>query len=142
MGATATIEVDEFLPYPPDVVWRALTDSDRLAAWLMPNDFEPEIGHRFAFATGRWGTTGREVLDMQPERLLRFSWRNGPLDTEVTWRLEPEGNGTRLFLQHCGFDLDHPMPRFAYDSMSDGWRSEVIPSLTGHLAAPDSGPSR
>lgn len=134
MSATATIEVDEFLAHPPDVVWQALIDRDRLAAWLMPNDFRPEIGHRFTFDTGRWGITHCEVLEMQPERLLRFSWRNGPLDTEVTWRLEPEGRGTRLMLEHRGFDPDHPMQRFAYESMSDGWGSQVVPSLADHLA--------
>lgn len=135
MDTTATIEVDEFLGHPPDVVWHALTDSDRLAAWLMPNDFRPEVGHCFTLDTGRWGTTHCEVLEIEPERLLRFSWRNGPLDTEVTWRLAPEGRGTRLILEHRGFDLDHPLQRSAHEGMSDGWESEVVPSLAAHLAS-------
>lgn len=130
----ATIEVDEFLAHSPAVVWRALTDSDRLAAWLMPNDFRPEVGHRFHLDAGSWGTTECEVLEIEPERLVRYSWRNGALDTEVVWRLVPEGHGTRILLEHRGFDLDHPVQRFAFDQMRGGWRSQVHASLRSHLA--------
>ena len=28
------------LPYPPEKVWRALTEPELLAAWLMPNDIQ------------------------------------------------------------------------------------------------------
>lgn len=130
----SSIEVDEFLPHPPSAVWEALTRSDRLAQWLMPNDFACEVGHRFTLDTGDWGTTHCEVLEVEPERLLRYSWRNDPLDTEVIWRLVPEGKGTRLLLEHRGFDLDDPLQRYAHDGMSEGWRSEVIAALADHLA--------
>ena len=43
---TDTIAVDQFLAHPPAKVWHALTDSDLLARWLMPNDFAPTVGHR------------------------------------------------------------------------------------------------
>jgi uncharacterized protein YndB with AHSA1/START domain len=137
----AAIEVDEFLPHPPATVWAALTTSDRLQVWLMPNDFVPEVGHRFTFDTGSWGITECEVLDIEAERLLRYSWRNGALDTEVVWRLVPEGTGTRLFLEHRGFDLDHPVQRFAYDGMRGGWRSGVLRALRDHLARETTEPS-
>src|SRR5262249_37620569 len=45
------IRLDEFLAHPPARVWRALTDPDLLARWLMPNDFRPAAGHRFTFRT-------------------------------------------------------------------------------------------
>jgi uncharacterized protein YndB with AHSA1/START domain len=131
----ASIEVDEFLPHAPDVVWDALTSSEKLARWLMPNDFAAVVGHRFQLDTGEWGTTHGVVLEVDAPRLLRYSWRNGPLDTEVTWRLVPEGHGTRLFLDHAGFELDHPVQRSAYDGMRGGWRSRVVPALAAHLAA-------
>ena len=133
MSAPATIEVDEFLPHPVEAVWEALTRADHLAEWLMPNDFLLEQGHRFTFDTGTWGVTECEVLEIQPRALLRLSWRNGPLDTEVIWRLKSEGSGTRLFLEHRGFDLDHPMERFAFDGMRRGWRSGVLAALARRL---------
>jgi uncharacterized protein YndB with AHSA1/START domain len=133
VSRTATIKVDEFLPHPPHVVWEALTDPDRIAVWLMPNDFVAEVGHRFTLDTGPWGLTECEVLDIEPEQLPRYTWRNGPLDTEVIWRLVPEGRGTRLQLEHRGFDLDHPVQRSAFDGMRRGWRSHVLAALAAHL---------
>lgn len=129
-----TIEVDEFLPYPASRVWRALVDAKELAQWFMASDFRPEVGHHFTLDTGRWGTTHCVVTAVEPERLLRYTWRNGPLDTVVTWRLVPEGNGTRLLLEHHGFDLSDPAQRRAFDGMSGGWRSLVFASLAHHLA--------
>jgi uncharacterized protein YndB with AHSA1/START domain len=38
---TDAIRTDSFFPHPPEKVWRALTDPELLASWLMPNDFEP-----------------------------------------------------------------------------------------------------
>lgn len=140
MSTSARIEADEFLPHPVSVVWEALTDSDRMAVWLMPNDFVLQVGHRFTLDTGNWGTTECEVLEVKPHQLLRYSWRNGALDTEVVWRLVPEGHGTRLLLEHRGFDLDHPIERTAYDGMHGGWRSEVLTALRRHLMA-TSGPT-
>lgn len=132
MNRSATIELDEFLPHPVAVVWDALTSRERLAAWLMPNDFVLEVGRRFKLDTGTWGMTECEVLAFEPERYLRYSWRNAPLDTEVTWRLVPEGTGTRLLLEHRGFD--HPAQRAAYEGMRGGWRSIVRDGLRRHLA--------
>ena len=42
---------DEVYPHPIERVWRALTDSEAMTDWLMPNDFEPKIGHKFRFHT-------------------------------------------------------------------------------------------
>lgn len=128
-----TIEVDEYLPHRPEVVWHALTSQDELGRWLMPNDFLPTVGHRFTFDTGRWGTTHCEVLEIVPERTLRYSWRNGSLDTEVTWSLVPEGRGTRLFVSHSGFDPDDPGQRSAYEGMRGGWRAAALVDLRSHL---------
>jgi len=134
-ATTATIEADQFLGHPPATVWRALTDPALISRWMMPTDFVAEVGHRFTYDMGSWGLTHCEVLALEPERLLRISWVNAPLDTTVTWRLEPEGTGTRLFVEHAGFDLDDPQQRFAFDGMSEGWRSDVAERLDACLAA-------
>lgn len=126
------IYVDEFLPHPPEKVWRALTDPDLIARWLMPNDFKLEVGHRFTFqgfpipAAGFGGTGHSEVLEFEPEKMLKIAWRAAPddlssLDSMVTFTLEPEGHGTRLFLAHEGFNPDDPYQSAARRIMSDGW---------------------
>jgi uncharacterized protein YndB with AHSA1/START domain len=142
MAEAHSIHVDEFLPHPPQRVWQALTDPAKLAVWLMPNDFRPVVGHRFTFrthpiaASGFDGVVSCEVLDIDAPRLLRISWSGGPkMATTVTWRLQPEGRGTRLFLDHEGFDPEDPMQVFAHKTMGAGWRSGVMRGLRALLDA-------
>jgi uncharacterized protein YndB with AHSA1/START domain len=94
-------------PHPPEKVWRALTDPRAIAQWLMENDFEAKVGHKFQFhAAPRPGWDGVvhcEVLEVDPPRRLVYSWKGGPLDTRVSWVLEPTADGTRLRLDHTGF---------------------------------------
>lgn len=138
---TETIAVDQFLAHPPSTVWRALTDSAMLARWLMPNDFVPRLGHRFTFTTdphpaqGFDGVVHCEVLALDPEHSLRWAWRGGRLDTTVTWTLVPEGRGTRLFLEHAGFDPDDPVQARTFTILRGGWRSRVMPALAASLAS-------
>jgi uncharacterized protein YndB with AHSA1/START domain len=135
MTDSCTIRIDQFFPYPPRQVWNVLTDSDLLARWLMPNDFQLVVGHHFTFENVPLpnvkfgGTVYCEVLDFEVERRLRISWvdqgeENG-LNSTVTWRLETEGNGTHLFLEHDGFDPTHPLQQVGYQMMSQGWRRIV-----------------
>ena len=111
--APDAIEFECDLPEPPEKVWRALTVPELLAAWMMPNDIEPETGSRFAFA-GPEAAIECEILDAEPERLLRYSWRErpqpgdsarqDPLDSTVTFTLARTlSGGTHLRIVHGGF---------------------------------------
>ncbi|RJL35321.1 SRPBCC family protein [Bailinhaonella thermotolerans] len=130
-----TVRVDQFLPHPPARVWRALTEPELIARWLMPADFRLEVGHRYTMratampGTGFSGTVQAEVLAFEPERMLRIGWRDADSDQPcgadwtITWTLRPEGRGTRLFLTHEGLDPDNPLQRRARTIMGGGWRS-------------------
>jgi uncharacterized protein YndB with AHSA1/START domain len=117
----ATIECDEFLAHPPSVVWRAITDPELQARWWAPGDIRPVVGHRFTITLYPFGELPSEVLAVEPERMIRYSLGGGSFDTTLTWRLVPEGNGTRLFLTQEGFDLDSPLAKDAFDRMKHGW---------------------
>ncbi|TWS94466.1 SRPBCC domain-containing protein [Reyranella sp. CPCC 100927] len=100
-----TVECD--LDQPPAQVWRALTEPELLAAWLMPNDIRPAVGDRFVLQgePDVGGAIDCEVLAAEPHRLLRYSWRGGEgLDSVVTFELAgtPSG-GTHLRIVHNGF---------------------------------------
>ncbi len=69
------------------------------------------VGHRFTLDMGQWGKQPCEITAVDPERLLEYHFAEGVLDTTITWRLEPEDEGTRLYLVHAGFDLDSPPGR-------------------------------
>ncbi|MEV5558283.1 SRPBCC domain-containing protein [Nonomuraea wenchangensis] len=134
------IRLDQFIAHPPAKVWRALTEPDLIAKWLMPGDFRPEVGHRFTFRTapqksvGFDGVVHCEVLELEPERLLKLSWGDGKnADWTVTWRLEPEGRGTRMFLDHEGFDPDDELQQRSRRIMGGGWRSMRIAEVVAAL---------
>jgi len=104
-----TIRKTVTFPHPREHVWRAITDPALLGRWLMPNDFAPVAGHKFRFKSdpqpGWDGVVNSEVLEVRPLELLRFTWRGGPLDTVVTFRLATTGAGhTRLEFEHTGFN--------------------------------------
>jgi uncharacterized protein YndB with AHSA1/START domain len=117
----ARIELDRLYPHPPAAVWKALTDPALQAKWWAAGDIRPVVGHRFELDMGAWGKQACRVLEVVPERLLKYSFAEGRLDTTLTWRLEPEGSGTRLTFLHEGFDLDSPMSRQALEGMKPGW---------------------
>jgi uncharacterized protein YndB with AHSA1/START domain len=64
-----------------------------------------------------------------------MSWRNGPLDTIVSWSLTPEDTGTRLTIVHSGFDPDDRQQRQALDAMADGWGGTIVARLRDVLGA-------
>ena len=128
---TQSISMEYDLPHPPAKVWRALTEPELLAAWLMATDMRPLVGHSFTVKsqpTPWWdGMVNCEVLEIDLHKCLRYSWRAGPessrLDTVVTWILTPTpSGGTRLALEHSGF---LPANAFAFNGASEGWQRMV-----------------
>jgi uncharacterized protein YndB with AHSA1/START domain len=120
-------------------VWRALTDSAILAEWLMPNDFEPSVGHQFTFRTepnpqaGFDGIVHCEVLECAPPSRLAYSWAGGGIDTRVTYQLEPDGDGTRVLFEQSGFDLSQSWGDAALRGAEVGWR-RMLDKLAGVIA--------
>lgn len=102
------LKLSAFYPFPPDRVWKALTDSRALSVWLMPNDFKPQIGHKFNFRTkpapGFDGVVHCEVMELVEQKRLSFSWKGGPVDTVVSFELEKAPNGTSVRFEQKGFD--------------------------------------
>lgn len=113
--ADASLNFECELADPPEKVWRALTEPELLAAWMMmPNDITPEVGSRFAFDRSE-APIECEILEAEPGRLLRYSWRerrgggrderlDNPLDSIVTFTLaRTVSGGTHLRIVHDGF---------------------------------------
>jgi uncharacterized protein YndB with AHSA1/START domain len=130
---TETIHVDQFLSQPPAKVWLMLTEPDRLASWWAAGDIRPEVGHEFTLDMGRWGAQRCTVTAVEEARLLSYTFGEGDVDWTITWRLAPEGVGTRLFLEHGGFDIDDPRQATAFSTMSQGWAGKVLPHLARRL---------
>ena len=114
---TRTVTVEREVAYPPEKIWRALTQPHLIAEWLMKNDFAAVVGHRFDFSAD-WGSVGCEVLEVEPNKTLAYSWGAYGLDSVVTWTLTPTGTGTHLRMEQTGFRPDQQQ---AYQGAKFGW---------------------
>lgn len=127
-------------PYPPERVWRALTDRGELGRWLMRNDFEARPGHQFQFhdkpRPGFSGAVNCEVIEIEPPSRLAYKWVSEGLNTIVRFSLEPaSGGGTRLILEHSGFDGAGGMMISALLSWNRRLR-ETLPGIFGGGSTP------
>ena len=139
-----TLAFEHDLPHPPGTVWRALSDPDLLAEWLLPPvGFEAEAGTAFAFMAppqpGWDGIVSCRVLEAEPPERLRLAWSVGDLDTVVTFALTPTEAGTRLTIEQSGFRPDQEGnlrgAQYGWATMSNRLRD-----LLGRLGAPPSPP--
>jgi len=101
------------LEHSPAKVWRALTQPELLAQWLLPvegNALELRVGEEFTYRTqphpGWDGTVNCRLLRIEPERELVYAWTVPFLDTVVTFTLVPTDAGTQLTIVQAGFQPD------------------------------------
>ena len=119
---TLAFEVD--LQHQPSKVWRAITDPELLAEWLLPVvEGKLEMGSAFAFKTqpypGWDGVVRCRVLESEAQKKLSYAWVVGDMDTIVTFTLTPTASGTRLFLVHSGFK---PEQKQNFGGARYGWK--------------------
>jgi uncharacterized protein YndB with AHSA1/START domain len=113
-----SVVVEREVPFPPEKIWRALTQPHLIEEWLMKNDFMPVADHRFTLR-GDWGSVDCQVLTLEPNKTLSYAWGAMGLASVVTWTLTPTNDGTRLRLEHSGF---RPEQEQAYQGAKYGWK--------------------
>jgi uncharacterized protein YndB with AHSA1/START domain len=124
---TRSVVVEREFPYPPEKIWRALTQPHLIEEWLMKNDFKPVVGHRFnlraAPQPGWNGVIDCEVLVVEPNKTLSYTWNSGEAElaikSVVTLSLAPTGTGTLLRMEQTGFRQDQ---RQNYQGAKYGWQ--------------------
>ena len=122
---TESISFEFDLRHPPEKVWRALTQPELLAEWLLPvASLQLEPGAEFTFTAppkpGWDGTVDCRFVEIEPQRKLSYTWVVGfGLDTVVTFTLTPTASGTRLNLVQSGF---RPDQKQNFGGARYGWR--------------------
>jgi uncharacterized protein YndB with AHSA1/START domain len=114
---TRSVVVEREMPYPPEKIWRALTLPHLIEEWLMKNDFQPVVNHRFNFRAD-WGGVDCQVMVVEPNKMLSYTWGAFGVGSVVTWTLTPTNTGTHLRMEHSGFQLDQQQ---AYHGAKAGW---------------------
>ena len=115
---TRSVVVEREIPYPPEKIWRALTQPHLIEEWLMKNDFKPAVDHRFNLR-GDWGAVDCRVLAVEPNKTLSYTWSALGLESVVIWTLTPTSTGTHLRMEQSGFRLDQQQ---AYQGAKYGWQ--------------------
>jgi uncharacterized protein YndB with AHSA1/START domain len=121
-AASRTLVIEREMPHPPEKVWRALTQGPLIEEWLMKNDFQPVVGHRFSFRStpvpGWDGVIESEVQVIEPNSRLSYSWGTMGTMSVVTWTLTPTKAGTHLRMEQTGFRSEQDA---AYKGATYGW---------------------
>jgi len=140
--ATRTVTLEREFAHPPEKVWRALTQPELVAEWLMRNDIKPVVGHRFNFRAdpmpGWNGVTDCEVLVAEAPRRLSYTWNASGeeaktgIKTVVTFTLTPTKAGTLLHMEQSGFRAEHDHDRF-FQGAQYGWQ-KMLGALEGVLS--------
>ncbi len=135
--ATRSVTIERRMSHPPEKVWRALTQGPLIEEWLMKNDFQPVVGHKFTFRSDpmpQWdGVIDAEVIEVESHSRLSYTWSALGLKSVVTWTLTPVDGGTYLRMEQSGFRLDQEA---AYRGANYGWQRFIgnLERLVGEIA--------
>jgi uncharacterized protein YndB with AHSA1/START domain len=135
-ATTRSLVIEREMPHTPEKIWRALTQGSLIEEWLMKNDFQPVVGHRFQFRSTpapNWnGIIDGEVLVVEPNSRLAYSWGSMGGTSVVTWTLTPTSGGTRVRMEQTGFRSEEDGN---YKGASYGWNKFIgsLESVAGKL---------
>jgi uncharacterized protein YndB with AHSA1/START domain len=135
-ATTRSLVIEREMPHTPEKIWRALAQGSLIEEWLMKNDFQPVVGHRFQFRSTpapNWnGIIDGEVLVVEPNSRLAYSWGSMGGTSVVTWTLTPTSGGTRVRMEQTGFRSEEDGN---YKGASYGWNKFIgsLESVAGKL---------
>ena len=122
-AGTRAVVVEREVPFPPERIWRALTQPHLIEEWLMKNDFKPVVDHRFNLRKNPQPDVSIvvdcQVLAVEPHKTLSYTWAAYGLESVVTWTLTPTRTGTLLRMEQSGFRPDQTQ---AYHGARYGWQ--------------------
>ncbi|MEO7221938.1 MAG: SRPBCC domain-containing protein [Devosia sp.] len=113
-----TVVVEREISFPPEKIWRALTQPHLIEEWLkMKPDFSAQVGQTYKL-TADWGAIEGRVLKSEPHTSLSYTWSAFGLESVVTYTLTPTPKGTLLRVEQSGFPTSM---EFAYQGAQQAW---------------------
>ena len=117
----------------PHDLWDGLTSAERIPRWFLPISGELRLGGRYQLQ----GNAGGDILICEPPRHLKVTWEYGGDTSWVEVRIEKEGAGARLTLEHVAYVSDERWNQFGPGAVGVGWDLTLL-GLTLHLESPAS----
>jgi uncharacterized protein YndB with AHSA1/START domain len=124
---------------PIQKVWDAVSNAEGIAAWFMPNDLKPVLGHQFTIDGDQYGISYCKVTELDPPHRLSFNWGE---DWRITFELEELEGKTRFTLTHAGWkDAEarvhgsNETNSVIRERMNHGWSAFVLPRLAKTVEA-------
>ena len=128
-AAATTLRFERRLAHAPELVWAALTESERLGEWLAAAVVEPGQGGSIELDFGEGGKERGTITVWDPPRALAYEWEfTGEEPSHVRWQLASvdDGRATVLTLEHTRLS-----PGVAPD-YGAGWHAH-LDQLAAHL---------
>lgn len=138
---TEPIIIETSFNTPVQTVWEAISNKENMKHWYFDlTTFIPEKGFSFSFMGGPDGRTYKHlcvITDVVKEKKLSYSWCYDGYEgnSEVTFELLKEANGTKLRLTHSGLESFPPNPDFAKENFVAGWTHIILTSLPRFLGS-------
>lgn len=128
-GEARIVTVTQTYPAPPDDVWDACTNADRLPRWFLPVTGDLKLGGRYQLE----GNAGGVIERCDPPKSFNVTWEMGDQISWLEVRVVPEPkNKTRLELEHTAHVDDDLWDQFGPGAVGIGWDLTML-GLAGHL---------
>jgi uncharacterized protein YndB with AHSA1/START domain len=129
-GEVRTLTVSRTYDTPPDDLWDACTNPERLSRWFLPISGDLRPGGRYELQGNASGTISR----CDPPHSIDATWEYGGQISWIELRLTPEGEGrTRFALEHIAHVEDEMWAQYGPGAVGVGWDQGLL-GLSLYLA--------
>jgi uncharacterized protein YndB with AHSA1/START domain len=106
---------------PPEDVWDAVTNPERIPRWFLPVSGDLRLGGRFQLE----GNAGGEIRVCDPPKRLTVTWEARGDTSLLSVTLAPAGDATELTLEHAVGDNEH-WATFGPGAVGVGWDMALL----------------
>jgi uncharacterized protein YndB with AHSA1/START domain len=137
-GEARTLTVSRVYDTPPEDLWDACTNPERIARWFLPISGDLRPGGRYELQGNASGTIER----CEAPHTIDATWEYGGQVSWIEVRLTPEADGrTRFALEHIAHVDDEMWAQFGPGAVGVGWDQTLL-GLSLYLAGGEDLPAR
>jgi uncharacterized protein YndB with AHSA1/START domain len=129
-GEARVVRISQTYATTVEDAWDACTNAERIPRWLMPVSGELRLGGRYQLE----GNAGGTVETCDPPNRFTATWEHGGATSWIEVGFAPEGDRTRVTIEHIAHVDDAIWQQFGPGAVGIGWDMMVL-GLAGHLGS-------